>query len=169
MGVNVNQTQFNSVEKTGGARTVDLSHTHTAPAHTHVTASHVLTISEVPAHTHSRVTMEIAGQFRSRPCVNSLNLIDCITTTNNAFVYTGDGSSNWGNSVNYTATSNPTDLIDFKASRSWSGVTSSVGGEGGHNHGNTGSAGNTATTSAGSSSQSVLQPYITCYMFKRVS
>lgn len=35
VGVNVADADFNSVEKTGGAKTVDLSHTHSTPAHTH--------------------------------------------------------------------------------------------------------------------------------------
>ena len=48
-----------SVGATGGSN----SHTHTSAAHTHTTAGHTLTENEMPAHTHTRGTMEITGEM----------------------------------------------------------------------------------------------------------
>ena len=46
--------------------------------------------------------------------------------------------------------------------------TDNIGGGGAHNHGNTGNS-SPGTNSALSTTQSVVQPYITCYMWKRTA
>lgn len=169
-GVNTSWSEFSTVEKTGGSRTVNIQHTHTGPSHYHSTPAHTLTTSEIPAHTHTRGTMEITGQFRVRPGDSGMNMIDtAYWGTNNPFVYSAKSGTNWGNVWDAWAETAATDLISFTASKNWTGATSSVGGGGSHAHGNTGSAGTGATGSALSSSQSILPPYITCYMWKRTA
>lgn len=46
-------------------------------------------------------------------------------------------------------------------------TTSSTGSGGAHNHGNTGSAGTGNTGSALSSTQSIMQPYVVMYIWRR--
>lgn len=155
------------------AHTHTYAHTHTTPATT--TGNHTLTQAETPAHTHTRGTMNITGNYK--------------TGWNDA---SGGGiiSSSWGGAMygsrNGTAFyySNPIsstndyhrNQINFDASRSWSGATSSIGGGGAHNHSqvatttNSQSASTTsAASNANSGSTSTLPPYLSVYMWKRTA
>lgn len=121
VGVNANDTNFATVEKTGGAATVILT-TAQMPSHTH--AKGTLVTNETGSHTH--------------------NLKNQKTTW---------GASS-GNKVIIDATSGYT-AITNKATTS----------AGAHSHTISGS-----TASAGSgSAHNNLQPYITCYMWKRTA
>ena len=72
IGVNASDSDFSAAEKTGGAKTVNLahshtvnghthtishthsiSHTHTVNSHSHTTSGHALTTNEMPRHNHS--------------------------------------------------------------------------------------------------------------------
>lgn len=154
VGINTSDEAFAKAESTGGAKTADLSHTHTGPshthtsaAHTHTTAGHTLTVSEIPSHSHT------------------------INTNADFTVANGQGSgasgipsekSGWGSYGN-------ADWYYISAA--------STGGGGSHSHGNTGSttpgktgaAGTGTTGSALSNNQNILQPYIVCYMWKRTA
>ena len=90
--------------------------------------THTLTQNETPAHTHTRGTMEISGGF-----------------TVDDRVYWGEAGANapYGvfgrsgimNMYDATSTSGGTGgILDFYASRTWTGATSSVGGNGAHNN-----------------------------------
>lgn len=46
IGMSSSDTEFNTLGKTGGAKSISLSHTHT-------TSGHALTTSEIPSHTHT--------------------------------------------------------------------------------------------------------------------
>lgn len=126
-----------TVNTTGGTTT-----------HTHTTGSHALTIAETPAHTHTRGTMEIIGAFKVDPAAAW-----CRVQGTGAFVNgystgawaTGNGN---GDSINSG--------VNFVASNTWTGATSSVGGNAAHSHGNTGSASN-------------LPPYIVAYIWRRTA
>lgn len=111
VGVNANDTDFNTSEKTGGLKT----HSHTNPS----TGSTVLNINQIPAHTHKTgwdtKLVKTPGTSGVRQPSEP----------------TGEGVSR----------------ID---------TTSSGGGQG-HSH-----------TMSGTGSSSSLQPYITCYMWKRI-
>ena len=115
-------------------------------------ATHTLTQAETPAHTHSRGTMEIIGNIQSRPGNNGANFIDVYpsgTSSSQAFGYIQDGGAKWSGVATITSTSGtPTDIITFQASKSWTGETSSVGGNAAHNN---------------------MPPYLTVYMWKRTS
>lgn len=112
VGVNTSDTNFSTVEKTGGASSV---------SHTHTTAGHTLTVNEIPSHSHYS-TFGFYGQ---------------------------EGSGGYAYCFDLFANTN-------RAEKKLS--TSSVGGGSSHNHGDT-----------GSKTVSVLQPYITCYMWKRTA
>lgn len=157
VGVNTGDSNFNAVEKTGGTKSVNLthshtvnshahtiSHTHTVNSHTHSTGGHVITVNELP----SRIPVHANGQ--------NVNLYD--------------GGSASGLGIAYTS-----------ANRGEYQLTIDGGGAV-HNHGNTGSAspatGGASTSNSGSASpgtnsqlgnMSTLQPYITCYMWKRTA
>ncbi len=50
VGLDAGQTEFDTVEETGGAKTVSIAHTHTGPSHTHTGPSHTHT---GPSHAHA--------------------------------------------------------------------------------------------------------------------
>lgn len=52
VGLNKDDTDFNALGKIGGSKNEDITHNHTVPGHTHTTANHTLTISEMPNHGH---------------------------------------------------------------------------------------------------------------------
>lgn len=180
VGVNASDSDFSAAEKTGGAKTVNLahshtvnghthtishthsiSHTHTVNSHNHTTGGHTLTINEIPRHNHD-YGFEANGDG-TRPGANPghQGLAGCYASNdckghtgyNSSTGYVGGGAShNHGNTGN--------------ASPGTSGASTSTSGGA-----STGSSGNSSpgTNSQLSSAQSILQPYITCYMWKRTA
>lgn len=162
VGVNTNDSNFNTVEKTGGAASINLAHSHTVNSHahtishTHPTSNHTLTVSEIPGHTHGEYLSMIfdvgTGRCESRPLASQ--------QTNNK------------NTGNYKTFQQTAGAFSYESGHLQTGST---GGGQGHNHGNTGgsSTSNSGSASPGTNSklgnQSVLQPYITCYMWKRTA
>lgn len=143
VGINTSDTDFKTVEKTGGTKnhTHTYAHTHGIPgvAHTHSTGNHTLTVAEMPSHTHW--TREIAPGL-----------------------YAGWGNKSQDGWITQS----------LNASNGGTWETAATGGGGAHNHGNTGSTTPKATTTnsqstSTSGSSSNLQPYITCYMWKRTA
>ena len=159
VGVDTNDTAFNTVEKSGGAKTYyyehghtvnshthTMSHNHTINSHSHTTANHTLTVNEMPSHMHPVIF------------ANSANSI---------LVNRGFGRPPLVNNIDFTSNAD---------------ATTDVGGNQPHNHGNTGGTRLTTNTSSisntGAASPTVtmasrdigtLQPYITCYMWKRTA
>ena len=129
IGVDESDTSFNTVEKTGGSKTINLAHSHTVNSHTHNTQDHVLTIAEIPAHAHSMDYQNV--QRGTTGSTTSTRLVS---------------------DDPYSGTVN----------------TNSTGGGKAHNHGATTTA-SPGTNSQLSTSQSILNPYITVYMWKRIS
>ena len=128
------------------------AHTHTVNGHTHSTGNHTLTIAELPAHNHTF-----------------------------AFNFYNYQQSGYGYNGQVYKTSS--------AAQTGNVTTNNTGSGGAHNHGNTGSTslttnsttpgatGSTTPSATTTNSQSAtntssvsnIQPYITCYMWKRVA
>lgn len=121
-------------------------------SHTHTTNEHILTLDEIPGHTHTRGTMEITGSWRIIGDANNAG-VDATGSGSGAISNvqgTGSGSSPSGTTWNCALG------FDLKASDGWTGATSSVGGSAAHEHGNTGSSSN-------------IPPYFSAYIWKRIS
>ncbi len=122
IGVNTNDTNYNTVEKTGGSSTHSHNSGKTGTPSTNTTGSTTLTIAQIPSHNHimKRNLGQAAGTARKG-------------------------------------------VVDYSiSSDSDSIVTSSVGGGSGHTH----TMNNHIHTIANGSN---IQPYITCYMWKRTA
>ena len=188
VGVDTTDDEFNTVEKTGGQKEYVYTHAHTI-------SSHTLTVQEIPSHTHDMThghsddfsvasngshthsfsdtstaagasgTARILG-YDSKSASGDLSLSD----NSMILAYPASGKS-WG----YT-TLNLNDSHTHRVSGAtgssgahihtlsggvdnWSGDTNPEGGGGGHTH----TAENRSLTTP------LLQPYITCYFWKRVS
>lgn len=125
VGVNTSDSNFNTVEKTGGASAVTLTASQ-MPSHTHTFTGSSATTSSAGAHTHNLQNQKTAW-----------------------------GTSG-GNRVLIDATSGYT-AVTNKATTS----------AGAHTH--TVTAKGTNSNTGGGGSHSNLQPYITCYMWKRTA
>ena len=112
-------------------------------------ATHKLTTSETPAHSHTRGTMEITGTFTTRwDDVSGGGIIFPSRFATGAFSAGNSGETKWYTEGRYkTTSSNHNDKLSFTASKNWTGSTSSVGGNGTHNN---------------------MPPYLAVYMWKRV-
>ena len=134
VGVDKSDTSFNTVEKTGGAKTVNTLHSHVIASHNHGgnTGSTILTINQIPAHTHD--IWQTSGGSTQSAYANSLS-----------------GGTVWSNNLR--------NVPDFSKSK---------GGGEGHWH-TIASSGQQTTSTVGNGFSSLLQPYITCYMWKRTA
>ena len=148
VGVNSNDGNFNSVEKTGGTST----HSHSITVNNKAaftSGSTTLSVSQIPSHTHSGTTkpaytvlMRVVNQVGSGVLSN---YIPGVNTAGSYVDRKGEGS--------FPGSSH---FHDF--------TTNGTGGGGGHTHS---IPAHSHTASSGS--VSTLQPYITCYMWKRTA
>jgi len=127
---------------TGGSATKTLT-TSNLPAHTH-------TCGSAGSHSHAKGTMDITGAFPvSREAQNTAN-----NHYSGAFSKGSTATGSWGNDADKIGSM----MVNFKASNSWTGSTSS---NGAHTHtiGSTGSA----------LPINVMPPYQTVYMWRRTA
>ena len=112
-------------------------------------ATHTLTQTETPAHTHTRGTMDITGKVRlgwgdktgGGIIMQSGYFAGAVYATHEgeAYYYADPNISNQPQHLN---------MFNFQASRNWTGETSSVGGNAAHNN---------------------MPPYLAVYVWKRTA
>ena len=165
VGVDANDTDFDTVEETGGTKSVTLTSAQSGvPAHSHGLNSHTHTMNH--------------GHGFTQPTVNGGGITSGITGGSHAHEYyspiiqkvqainSGDTYGNYNKSY-LIATSSDTHTHDLP-----SHTHKVSGGAVSNMSGSTGAAtGNTANNTAADASQAHtnLQPYITCYMWKRTA
>jgi hypothetical protein len=159
VGVNANETEFNSVEKTGGAK----SHNYT-PAGSNsggVVQGTALTVEQMPSHNHGSRTLK--GKMSFRRYGTDTTGSDILLETNgivNKGVEDWSGSHGIINVSGHSVTNPYKDFAEIVATH----THDSNGGGQAHGHGFI-----QPTFTGAASTQSHLQPYITCYMWKRTA
>ena len=131
VGVKTTDTDFNTVEKTGGAKTASTSYTPKGTNSGGSVGNHTLTTSEMPSHAHDF----------------------------NVNITHGDGQVVTAEYIN-------AGLAYGSCRRRYVDATYGSGAGGAHNHGFTNP---TFTGTAATITESTVQPYITCYMWKRTA
>lgn len=163
-----------TVGSTGGSTTVDLSYTHTGPSHSHTVNSHVhstaayaLKASEIPYHTHSFSGTTSTDGYHIH--TGTLKEVQAKNTSNSNDVVRRNGATGEYSDIN---------IGNYAGNHThtYSGTTSSVGNGYSHSHGDTGTSspgtssdGTGNTSSALSSSQSIMQPYVVMYIWRRTA
>lgn len=169
VGVDTAQAEFATPEKTGGGKSITLTsanlpahthsiakhrhsipnHTHTGPSHTHTTPNHSHTFSGTTGGTGRNATLvgQVGSPYSADPSSGLYKGLGWWQDYEHSHSYSGTTSSNNGGKTGASGTG---------ATGGWSG--------------NTGEGGPTATGSTGSGTAvSVLQPYVTCYIWKRTA
>lgn len=160
IGVNSSDSDFNSVEKTGGAKSISLSHAHTVNSHIHSTGGCALTISQIPSHSHnfSGTTNSVGDHWHMYRDYYEMSPASMGTDPNRqAVAANSDTEANPG--AHSRAAGGHYHTI--------SGTTGNTGNGTEHFHGDTGSSSPSTNSQLGT--QSIIQPYITCYMWKRTA
>lgn len=149
IGVDPEDADFSKGEMTGSSKTIDLSHDHMVSSHYHTTSGHALTLEEIPAHAHgeniSYLSDSETGTSQSRPLASAQTQAD---------------DSGRFKALNVSSA--------FRSYTEGQLNTDDAGGGTEHSHGNTGKTA-PMTNKRLSDSQSILPPYITCYMWRRTA
>lgn len=153
-----------AADTTGGSATKTIT-VNNMPAHNHTVNSsgahtHTATTSTTGNHSHTRGSMNITGNFGGTDVQSSYygNGAFAITTRGNHNDQGGEYQPSYGRNMN------------FDASRSWSGSTSTAG-----NHSHTltttsnGAHTHTTNNTGGSQPINIMPPYTTVYVWKRTA
>ena len=139
VGVDPNDADFNAPEKTGGSK----KHKHTVDNHSH-TAAHVHTTAAVA------LTVQQMPSHTHTFAGGKIYVLDEEWGSGNFLKLSTGGPKGWATSTAPNA---------------------ATGSGAAHSHGNTGTAapGDTGNAAPNTNEVSVMPPYITCYMWKRIS
>lgn len=179
VGVDTADADFNTAEKTGGTKTAS------AGTHVHTTSDHTLSLSEIPSHTHGipehnhqishthndSFTVASGGAHTHNVQYKNKNLALDGNGANGGFVVSWseqnklpyDGSkfvAASAGSHSHTLNGSVSTYSGYSGSSTPGMETRSTGGGGSHNHGDTGEA---------TVNVSTVQPYITCYFWRRTA
>ena len=127
------------------------SATHTHTTNTGTTGGTAITTAQMPAHTHTRGTMEISGTFCADPDAGWCRIY------NPTGAFTADTTNKRATGGAVGSTDVSTRAV-FTASRNWTGATSSVGSGSAHTH---------SQVSVGTSAVSNIPPSLAVYMWQR--
>ena len=171
VGVNANETEFNSVEKTGGAKTHTLT-TQQIPSHTHTFHgnSHSHSLNN---HTHSIPKLYGNADFvdlKGNVWNTAVQSKSIGLSANGICEPIGGGTGSAGYATNSQDVAiNWTDTFEINASHNHPVTTNaSTTGQASGNTGNATQTGYNDNTGSGQAHNN-LQPYITCYMWKRTA
>jgi len=158
VGVNTSDSDFNSVNKTGGAK----SHSYTPSGSNSggAVGNHTLTVEEMPSHNHGVVTL--TGQAHFRRYGTGDTGTNILLDANGKLEYSNEywGNHSLINVSGQTALNSVRDTLVLNATHQHE----ANGGNQPHNHPFT-----NPTFTGTASTQSHIQPYITCYMWKRTA
>lgn len=144
VGVKTTDSDFATVEKTGGSKTASTSYTPAGKNTGGSVGNHTITTTEMPSHSHGISRMANSSRAEKGGC------------------WVGDSQFHIAASRNLDAATFPSvisnDNLEVKIGN--------TGGGGAHNHGFTQP---TFTGTAATITESTIQPYITCYMWKRTA
>lgn len=160
VGLDSGDTDFDTAEETGGAKTVASAGTVSAPTISGSTAaesSHTHTYTEVVQHTHT-VTVTDPGH------AHTMNLSATDGAAGKADASSGGAAYN---NVSGIVNSNTTGITASTANPAGSVATGTTAAGSSHSHG-AGTLAASAPTYTGSAT-SVVQPYIVCYFWKRTA
>lgn len=149
VGVNTNDSDFNTVEKTGGSKTASTTYTPAGINTGGAVGNHTLTTAEIPAHTHGSKSLIGTGPHMAGDESFVSGIVSHISNTTGVI---REGTYQEAGSV----------IHQINATHEHN----SVGGSGAHNHGFTNP---TFTGTQATITESTVQPYITCYMWKRTA
>ena len=156
IGVDKGQTEFDTVEKTGGEKTVSLIASN-IPSHNHSIPSLSGTAASNGAHTH-QVSGEAASSGEHKHNVPHSN--DAYVTASGARMFGYDSSGN--------TTAKYTNRYTGKSGAHTHTVSGTAATGGAHDHTVSTNKSTTGNTGNGTAVNN-LQPYVTCYMWKRTA
>ena len=169
--VDTNDTDFDTVEKEGGVTSNSTEHSHTVNSHTHTISSHTHTMS---GHTHT-IASHTHGVGTYNACIGRIDG----DSTWIGYRYTNNNASSFPKSSIYVITH----TYNFANEGSKFDLSTKVYGKSGGTNTLTSNSTTSTTqgsgdlttsaTSPGTDSQTItlstIQPYITCYMWRRLS
>ena len=187
VSVDENDTKFNNAEQTGGAATHTLTanqipgHTHTYAKPNSATGSTTLTSNQIPGHTHTYAKPNSATGSTT-VSASSTNATEknlpthlqafsdrVVTAVDQLAAATGAGVSLNG----YSSTGTVNAVTGINGAHTHTiGTSSTASGSTGGGNGHTHTISTTSTASGstgGGNAHNNLQPYITCYMWKRTA
>lgn len=198
VGMDANDSNFNTIGKTGGASTINLAHSHTVNNHTHTINAHSHTVNShthtIPSHSHTVNSHTHTINSHSHT-VNAHQHVQTMGADDNN-IYLMGGTGAWGSSVintwrtaykpspwyaeglgrlHYTQASSPgTNAVSLTTNGSAPGtsavsLTTNGSAPGTNAVALTTNGSTPGTNSALSASQSILQPYVTVYMWRRTA